>query len=369
VTLWEGRSGRMMSSALVAGLTVVMVGLMAAAAAAGTWTRAQGTLGSDFDGVACVSGTDCELIDAGANGNGSELQRWNGRAVFTQRLTLPAGLARPQDTSLQAISCRTAIACTAVGYYFSAAARHLVPLIERWNGTSWSAQGSPDPNPGQRSPLTAHDSELFSVSCPTASFCQASGTTNFDRSQGAFARPFSEIWNGRRWSIEHPGALGDVSCSSASFCLGGSSLHYWDGTQWTAFSAASMVAAQDAGAPSCPAAGACVTLASGHDQADAALLSGGVWTHTVLPTIPDTSFVQTYALSCGSTSSCVGVGEAGITSDGDIRNIDVIWNGTTWTLQLFPLTTQNQLDQVSCWATGCLAVGSQRDGGGFVYSS
>ncbi|MEA2314573.1 MAG: hypothetical protein QOI03_1265, partial [Solirubrobacteraceae bacterium] len=45
---------------------------------------------------------------------------------------------------LSGVSCTTASACTAVGYYVNSAGTRLT-LAERWNGTSWATQTTPNP--------------------------------------------------------------------------------------------------------------------------------------------------------------------------------------------------------------------------------
>jgi hypothetical protein len=50
---------------------------------------------------------------------------------------------------IQAVSCRSVSACTAVGYYLDRAGRY-VPLAQTWNGSSWTKQAVPTsaPDPG-----------------------------------------------------------------------------------------------------------------------------------------------------------------------------------------------------------------------------
>src|SRR3954453_11877401 len=47
--------------------------------------------------------------------------------------------------SLSAVNCASATACTAVGHYTNGAGVQ-VTLAERWNGTGWSLQSTPNPS-------------------------------------------------------------------------------------------------------------------------------------------------------------------------------------------------------------------------------
>ena len=69
-----------------------------------------------------------------------------GRALERHRLDDPA---HPQPAGrataiLAGVSCTSATACTAVGNYRNSAGK-LVTLAERWNGTSWTIQPTPNP--------------------------------------------------------------------------------------------------------------------------------------------------------------------------------------------------------------------------------
>src|SRR5262249_59492360 len=83
------------------------------------------------------------------------------------------------------------------------------PLVERWNGTNWTIQHTPNPT-------GAASSVLGGVSCTAPSACTATGT--------AANRPLAERWDGVKWRIQHTpspaggGFLAAVSCTSAVAC-------------------------------------------------------------------------------------------------------------------------------------------------------
>lgn len=79
------------------------------------------------------------------------------------------------------MSCTSASACTAVGDYSNSATR--VTLAERWNGTTWSIQHTPNPPQG---------GILNGVSCPSASACTAVGGS----SNSTTGVTLAEGWSG-----------------------------------------------------------------------------------------------------------------------------------------------------------------------------
>src|SRR5215467_1306826 len=72
-----------------------------------------------------------------------------------------------QATFLNSISCTSGFACTAVAGVVSASGR-LVTMAERWNGTRWRIQ--PTPNPAG-----TRGAELSGVACTGPSACTAVG--------------------------------------------------------------------------------------------------------------------------------------------------------------------------------------------------
>ena len=149
----------------------------------------------------------------------------------------PTGAA---DSRLAGVSCPSASACTAVGEYSVLSGNPPVEkrltLAERWNGTRWVIQPTPNPTGAEASSLSA-------VSCTSASACTAVGTTV----SGALA----ERWNGTAWKIQSvPNRAGGTSvelagvkCTSATACtavgqyVNGSGVEVtlaerWNGTSW-----------------------------------------------------------------------------------------------------------------------------------------
>lgn len=250
------------------------------------------------------------------------------------------------------------------------------PLIERWNGGSWSVMPAPDPNTGD-----AFDSSLASVSCPDDGACVAVGST---QRPGA-TDPLIERWDGNRWVIQDAGVkasyLEAVTCLSASRCF---AVGYysspgqdaeplfdvWDGVRWTAHRQESTtfqlvpVAAACLGPADCFAVGDYLT-SLGSQGGVIEHWKGGSWSFSFYR---DFAFLSSVA--CPGPHECVAVGQGGISRScadtGELR-----WNGTTWTADVMPRLPggcsnhQSRLTGVSCLAARlCFAVGGRADAAG-----
>jgi hypothetical protein len=97
------------------------------------------------------------------------------------------------------------------------------PLIEHWNGASWSVAAVPDP--GQISVLTA-------VTATSTTNALAVGFSGFPTSQ-----QLTERWNGIVWSPVSTGTdvipEGVAAMSVGNAWAVGSVIQHWNGTAWT----------------------------------------------------------------------------------------------------------------------------------------
>ena len=129
--------------------------------------------------MSCTSITGC--IAVGLSNGGLLAERWDGTSWSIQPTAKPTATAL-----LSAVSCASVTACTAVGDDGIGGNYGDVPLVEHWDGTSWSIQSTPNlpttnwdgtswaiqttPNP----PYTT-DSALSGVSCTSITVCTAVG--------------------------------------------------------------------------------------------------------------------------------------------------------------------------------------------------
>jgi hypothetical protein len=159
--------------------------------------------------LSCWSSSFCIAVgDSGYGADQSFAEIWNGSIWSLQQTAQVAGAG---GTDLSSVSCTSPSACIAVGASFDPALTDETPLIERWNGISWSVQTTPDPG--------AEPSELNGVSCTSSRACTAVGGA------GPYyqAQPLVERWDGASWSVErvpsgHGAVPQAVSCASNVVC-------------------------------------------------------------------------------------------------------------------------------------------------------
>jgi hypothetical protein len=217
--------------------------------------------GAFLNAVSCTSPNACTAV-----GNSSAevvmAERWNGKSWSIQPMPAPA---EGQISSLNGVSCTSAKACTAVGGSADSTFNPLGTVAEQWNGTTWRIQPSPT--------AASVGYTLYAVSCTSASACTAVGNTD----TGLLA----ERWNGATWTVQSAvtppgtgGSLSGVSCSSPSACTAVGFLsafsgptstiaERWDGTQWSVQPTPNLPGTYDISGPavSCPIRTACTTVA------------------------------------------------------------------------------------------------------------
>jgi hypothetical protein len=193
--------------------------------------------GSSLDAVSCSART---CIAVGSYTSGSTAltlaETWNGTAWVVQKTPNPAGAT---SSSLTGISCSAATSCIAIGSY-TAASGDVLTLAERWHGSKWTLSITPNPSGSMISSLSG-------VSCATSTACTAVGSSGV---LGATA-PLVEEWNGTTWTVQTTptlsgsAGLSAVSCprvSSACTAVGqiatsdttyGNLAEFWNGSTWT----------------------------------------------------------------------------------------------------------------------------------------
>ncbi len=358
--------------------------------------------------VSCVSPGSCEAGGSyrqvvTSNDTISLAEGWNGHAWLLQRTVTPPGATQ---NLLGSVSCVTASFCEAVGEHFNISGNQTA-LAEQWNGTSWKIQAVPLPPPE----LGSDTREILnSVSCVSASFCEAVGT-------GGKTGPNAEMWNGTSWTLQsRPGfdvTPQAVSCATVDFCVsvnGDGQVNTWNGTAWSAgtsvpgfrpFTSVSCVSASfceavgqgpagenaavwngstwtaqpTAGDPgeapnavSCAAAGSCEAVGSFGSQTFAEAWNGSTWALQSTPNPSGFELSLLNSVSCTSADSCTAVGESQTNGQVFSSTLDEVWNGTAWALRSTPnrpSAGQNLLAGVSCGASqACTAVGDTQDIGG-----
>ena len=338
-------------------------------------------------GVSCAGRRSCTAV--GNLSTASTSYTWalhgNGSSFSTE--STPNETA-PASVELNAVSCASSTACTAVGDYTDAMGIHRT-LAEAWNGAEWSIRATPNPS-------TRVDSQLNSVSCPTATACIAVGFTGS-------GQQLAERWDGVSWTIQRTltqsavSALNSVSCSSTTACMAvgygpnGPLAERWDGVSWTIQNAPKPPAGSQSETlkdVSCTASSACTlvgqfeakttvpcgpSLVPGQPPAQCSGLvsqtlaeawDGASWSIQATPT--PSGGGQLNDVSCTSDTACIAVGYSYTSTTATLAEA---WDGTSWSLQNVPSPTVGGfLSRVSCAsASDCAAVGnSSGPGGPFV---
>ncbi|HEY5709159.1 MAG TPA: DUF6531 domain-containing protein [Solirubrobacterales bacterium] len=300
------------------------------------WKIARSDLGGGAEpAVSCVGLTTCFVIttpSGGTQGTTILFQSGEGQASWNNTGRSFAAPAGATEWKLRDVSCSSESACTAVGYRYSPASGYKT-LVERYNGTSWSIQESPEPSKGNGY------NALSSVSCSSAEYCLAVGKAD--------SKPFAEKWNGSKWElapvgVSEAGTLEDVSCVSATSCTAVGYLGSWEwsGGSWWVQSGA-LIESWD----------------------------GSGWTEIEAPEPSEEPFAsdaRLSAVSCASTTSCLAVG-AFLTDEGEQgkeeKALAEIWNGSEWVTHPSAASPAifSALAGVSCTATSqCAGVGAAR---------
>jgi hypothetical protein len=305
------------------------------------WTRASmpKPAGADIvtiGGVACPSRSECVAVGTGYPPPSSKsdvtfpiADYWNG-----SRWTAGRAAAAGSGGAFAAVSCSAARNCYAVGEYTPKSTNNFVPLIEHWNGKSWSKQNAPVPSGTTFGELTA-------VSCRSATFCVAVGT---DGSGVLIERLTTSGWSKTTPRSAPAAMLYGVSCPSASSCFavgsslttsGGSLVERWNGRAWSASTTPVPHGASDAGlqSVSCVSATRCLAVGDyGTNGVYAVSWNGSGW-HLVSMTTTGGHIGAFYAVSCLAATNCVAL--TGTTQfAASTRSESAFWNGTRWKVVL-----------------------------------
>ena len=318
-----------------------------------------------LSGVSCVSSSSCTAVGYYITSSGTTLtlaESWNGSTWSIQSTPNPS---EATVSRLWGVSCVSSSACTAVGY--QAGTGMSKTLAESWNGSAWSIKATPN-----AAGATKYN-YLNGVSCVGSNECMAVGESD--------AGAMVEAWNGKEWTRTVQWSSGtyltSVSCASASFCeatgvAGGIFsesfqvvAERYDGSGWseedlprlgeTSFST---VAVSCSEATVCVATnGEIVQNRSAYyfyrNEALALHLNGATWTAETMgsPTVDN-------AVACAAETECVAVGQVPVSKGTGISHV---WNGAVWsdvTVGVPSGSRGSGLQGVSCPQVGlCEAVG------------
>jgi hypothetical protein len=311
---------------------------------------------ASLDAVSCVSQSSCLAVGSYDIGDGITLlaEIWNGTTWAIEAVPLPSG---GLGGNLVGVSCTSASACTAVGYYADSANANAA-LAEIWNGSDFASETPP-------TPAGATTSIFDAVSCSSSPSvdCEAVGW-DF-RSGPEIARMLAEVWNGTRWSIQSAPTPNDasggsyptgLSCGSPDACIsvgeglnGSGDLGYgwaqsWNGSKWSDSRVPHPKGATESllSAVSCSAAPSVACSAVGEYLNGSAFVgyaagwSGSKWAVQRTPTPKGATGSDLSGVSCSSPpGTCTAVG-SDTSSSGTVVTLAEGWNGSKWSIRKTP---------------------------------
>ena len=166
--------------------------------------------------VSCSTPTLCMAVGTVATGQRSSQTH---SAIVSLSVSPQGGvsaqsLTHPQTgtiDSMTSISCPTASFCVAVGTTFGGPGRQWMPLVETFDGTTWNQQSVGGLASGY----------LLGVSCSSPTSCVAVGSTN--GLTNATTRPIAVSFSGGKWTgqiLNRSGvALNAISCFGPQVCM------------------------------------------------------------------------------------------------------------------------------------------------------
>jgi hypothetical protein len=308
-----------------------------------------------------------------------------------------AGPTNFPDASYYSVSCASTTSCVAVGTYVNTSGV-TNGLIATLSGTAWTAQPAPRPSDA------TNFLQLNGVSCPTASFCAVTGFYNDTSSPDAFngwlLTSTNGIWTGGM--APEPSGAGDdtdshqyagttqVTCPSATDCVvtglyettGGGIfplIETWNGTGWTPLQGALPPGANTTNPEfdqlatvSCGSSTTCVAVGDYFDQNGKYFglidtLAGGNWTAIQAPQPSNADASDQYAelieLSCPTPAFCMTTGYYDATGATQTAFVDAL-SGGTWSVQSAPLPSNGQSKgrTAACYSpVACVVTGNYED--------
>jgi len=158
--------------------------------------RAAARFPAGFDGLSCASAKSCVAVGTWFTGPADlgYFGIWNGSTWHGARV-------RPQPRAMVvssplAVSCPVPARCLAVGYY-RVPVKGQYPnqaLAEACNGKSWTRLSVP-------AAAGAADTGFAAVSCLSATWCVAVGTTDYGSPPAYSATALASFWNGKSWRL------------------------------------------------------------------------------------------------------------------------------------------------------------------------
>ena len=322
------------------GSALLLFGLVPSSAAARTWVQeatpsphpSRRVIDPSLTSVSCSSANACTAVgfyDNGSHGETPIAERFNGSRWAPQRIVLPTSVDWSDHNELDGVDCVSAFNCLAVGFYIVSVARPpFVMLVEHLRDHNASLEHPPTPSNFDQVVISLAD-----ISCTSALDCVAVG--EYFVPQDNNSRVLVERLEAGSWHVESapsPSAwnadLFDVSCPSPQDCIA-------------------------IGSRIVPGRGESPLIEHLHR---------GRWTTEMPAPIPRSKASWLNDVNCVSVRNCLAVGYAEDRHDRFLdRQLIEHYNGRRWVVERRPAfaRAQNiQLNSVSCLSRNdCVIVG------------
>ena len=312
-----------------------------------------------LDSVSCPTSAFCVATGYDEPGTGAQgiILTWSGGTWPAIQAPLPVNAATgQQDAAVTAVSCPTSSSCTAAGMHETGAGDPATMILTR-SGGQWAAAQAPLPAnaaTGTSASGTSANPALDDLSCLATSFCMAVGdyTDTSGSQDGMLLTNAGGSWvasqaptpgNAASGPEEH---LWHVSCPSASFCMATGTYNQpslstgmildWSAGKWTAeqatlpgqSSASTLVGVSGV---SCTSASWCILTGVNQGYPGSTIIltrSGSTWTAAQPQSPPNANggISGLADVSCAAPASCTAVGQYLDTAQ-DLEGVTDTWSG------------------------------------------
>ncbi len=193
-----------------------------------------------LEDVSCAGPSECVAVGSYfvSEDERTLIERWRGSDWKIEA----SKNGSASDNRLHSVSCPSSSFCMAVGLYYDTAVSAWLPLTESWSGGSWTQRTA-------AKPTGSTNSYFYGVSCTSSTVCTAVGDWIVN-AHSVSEYTLAERWNGSAWVMQttpnpESGALdmADVSCTTSNACTAVGSFWAassverpmamaWDGTGW-----------------------------------------------------------------------------------------------------------------------------------------
>jgi hypothetical protein len=195
-----------------------------------------------LEDVSCAGPSECVAVGRYfvSEDERTLIERWSGSGWKIEA----SKNGSASDNHLSSVSCPSSSFCMAAGFYYDSSVSAWLPLTESWSGGAWTQRTA-------AKPAGSTNSYFYGVSCTSSTVCTAVGDWIVN-AQSVNEYTLAERWNGSSWAIQttpNPpsGALdiADVSCTTGNACtavgsyIDGLNVEHpiamasSDGTSWT----------------------------------------------------------------------------------------------------------------------------------------